>query len=82
MEETALPASVDLPRLSGADADAGLMRAGEVHRVQDLNVRDTGDGSSEGIHDHLRTVEIDDSAVARIHCDHLVLGDVAADEHR
>ena len=58
------------------------MRADEIHRVQDLNVRHTGDSSSEGIHDDLRTVEVDETAVTRVQCDHLVFGDVAGDEHR
>jgi len=55
------------------------MRANEVRCVQDLCVRDTSDGSSEGVHDDLRTAEVDETAVTRVHCDHLVLGDVAGD---
>ena len=51
----------DPPQLSGADADTGLMRADEIHRVQHLNVRDTTDGSSERIRNDLRTAEKDDA---------------------
>ena len=58
------------------------MRANEIHRVQDLNMRDTGNGSPERIHDDLRTVEVDEAAVTRVQCDHLVFSDVAGDEHR
>ena len=58
------------------------MRADEIHRVQDLNVRDTTDGSPERIHDDLRTAEVDETAVARIKEQHLVFRNVRRDQHR
>ena len=69
------------PPLSRTHHNRALIGADVIHRVQNLNVRDTGDGSTEGIDDDLRRSEVDDAAVARIHCDHLVFGDVAANEY-
>lgn len=66
----------DPPQLSGADADAGLMCADEIHPVQDLNMRDTANGTPVGIHDNLRTVEVNKAAEARVHCDYLAFIDI------
>ena len=38
-----------------------LIGADVIHRVQQLNMRDTGDGSAEGIHNNLRRGEINDA---------------------
>ena len=76
------PASASALPLSRADADAGLMSANEIHRIQNLYVRGSSRGAAIRINHDLRSAKINKTAEARIHCDHLVFGDVAADKYR